>query len=205
MHLTASSVTVTASAGVLIKNSLAVDGAITLPQTFNSSVTIQGDLGVSGSTFSVGTNGIVHASTQPGIILYQSANQTIGSPAFTNMYWQASDKISNIGWDQTASSDTVTIPTGGGGVYAVSCTIMPEGMTGGTYLTIVYKNAQNMESYCPASVTTAMSCSWTGHLSLAAGDTVKCAYQSLVGSGAVTINGAANRYTRFSVIKMVGP
>lgn len=162
------------------------------------------------STFTVANSGIISGPSQPGVSLHiaSTANckfQTDGSryPVFWTL-GSAPDYSTQNMFDQTNSSDAITIPVGGSGVYSVDCMISFTAGGNGTYReTDISINSNAFARYNTTYTTTASNIGAHANLYLNAGDVLRCkgATDSTVQIGC-QVGSATGAPTWFTVQKL---
>lgn len=150
---------------------------------------------IAGSTFTVANSGIISAPSQPGIALALTNNEAVLSGAFRTIPWgkqQYKRNIAHPGFDAAASSGTVTIPTGGAGIYFLSCSLQwAANATGARIARILINGSSIADSLLPGNGSVEVITTAVRMVSLAAGDAVTCSgFQDSGGNLNVVVNAA---------------
>lgn len=143
-----------------------------------SSVTVQNAFQVSGATFTVATTGIVSAPSQPGFFA-STGTVTVTHNTVQTMNYATTNFNRNGVLD--ASAGTGTVPTGGDGIYLVSChAFFATNGTGDRVMMIANGASTELRrTSTPPSSSFGVALDITYAESLAAGDVRKCRlYQS---------------------------
>src|SRR3990167_4214438 len=104
----------------------------------NSTITAPGSLAISTSPTSFAPNlminqfGIISSTTQPKVRLKMAANQAVPSGAFQAIFWDTEDYDPLGMHSLSVSSDIITVPPGGDGIYLVTCLISYGANTAGS-------------------------------------------------------------------------
>lgn len=122
-------------------------------------------------------NGIVRAAAQPGASVYRTAAMNLPDSAWYSPSWDTEAYDQGGIHSVVTSSDVVTVPAGGAGLYYVQCSASFGGNATGRRLSEIFYNSgtelYSSEVTPNANGTTATS---SGVLSLAVGDTVACRF-----------------------------
>lgn len=144
-------------------------------------ITLIGTMTIKGNAFSVGSSslsvsgGIIGGAGQPGGRFYRNSTaQTIvsgvGTTIFSDTQSYGQGGISRV----ATSSDTITVPSGGGGIYLISCGVQFQtGATGERFVYISINGLDHAQTQVQ-SASTITSLVATDILNLSAADVIKC-------------------------------
>lgn len=171
---------------------------------FNASVSINGTGAAFNvmSTFTVANSGIITAPSQPRISLSRTSNLPVNAGGSgTIIHWDTILSQVNMNFLAATSSDTVTVPAGGGGEYLVICNITHLGSALGSRLTDIYLNGSVVRTVYSAVTGTVdgISVPNSQFLILVAGDALKCGAETTVAASTIV---GQTALTNFSVFKL---
>lgn len=185
--------------------SLLVDGdAATALKIGVSSLTLtSSNLTVWGSTLTVAATGIVTIPSQPHADVTCESTCVISNSGVAQfVFWDTNGDVNNGMHSASVSSETVTVPAGGGGRYVVNASFyIGQPSAAAAYTIQVLKNATVVctnEIIGSAVASLVLKCSKT--ITLAATDTIKV---KIINNGLATIQGASGSGNTYLTVDKV--
>lgn len=168
--------------------------------TFSSAVTVTGDLNVAASTLTV-KGGIISMPANPAAILNLNATTLVANATTIDVFWNQDTVTQNM--HLTTSSNTITVPPGGGGLYAINVNFFLSACTAGVATTKILKNGSNAIVTAQSMAFAGVSCDIMNPfiMNLAAGDTIKIQF-SHGNAGAIDLYSSAPASSKMSMVKI---
>lgn len=176
--------------------------------SFTSTFTSTGNLELgggelSGSAGELTFNGIVHETTNPAVLVKTNTAQLMPTGGWQNIFFDEAEYEYTDMWSVSVSSDRVTIPAKGDGLYDTKCATEWAGNSTSYRITQIIKNGSRMEfKQENISESSAFKQEVSRRMELVAGDYISCLVVQATGGNLGVHATTAGQFSYLEVIKV---